>query len=81
VQVYQNYPQYFGELVLDTPGSPPAPTITRAAAKTLVDRYRVRRGDTLSEIAQRFGTTIRELMEKNNLRSASIYVGQVLLVR
>ncbi len=44
-------------------------------------RYRVRRGDTLIEIAQRFGTSLRALIEANNLRNANrIVLGQVLLI-
>ncbi len=44
-------------------------------------RYRVRRGDTLKEIASRHDTTIRALMEVNKIRSKNrIYVGQRLKV-
>lgn len=81
VQVYQQYPQYFGELVLEKPSTLATPVKTAVANASTPDKYKVRRGDTLWEIAQRFGTSIRELMEKNNLRNASIYVGQVLLVK
>jgi membrane-bound lytic murein transglycosylase D len=42
-------------------------------------RYRVRRGDTLSRIAARFGVRTKDLMAANGLRSANrIRVGQVL---
>jgi membrane-bound lytic murein transglycosylase D len=41
--------------------------------------YRVRRGDTLSRIAARFGVRTKDLMAANGLRSANrIYVGQRL---
>jgi membrane-bound lytic murein transglycosylase D len=41
--------------------------------------YRVRRGDTLSRIAARFGVRARDLMAANGIRSANrIRVGQVL---
>ncbi|MDY7093849.1 MAG: LysM peptidoglycan-binding domain-containing protein [Acidobacteriota bacterium] len=44
-------------------------------------RYRVRRGDTLSAIAARYGTNVRALQRANGLRSAhSIRIGQVLLI-
>lgn len=44
-------------------------------------RYRVRRGDTLLEIAARFGRSLRALVEANNLRNANrIFLGQVLLI-
>lgn len=42
-------------------------------------RYRVRRGDTLSEIASRFGLSQRELMARNGLRSRHrLRAGEVL---
>ena len=44
-------------------------------------RYRVRWGDTLSEIAIRFGVRLRELMDLNGLRNSTIYAGQILIVR
>jgi len=41
--------------------------------------YRVHRGDTLSRIARRFGTSVKALKQRNQLsRSGIIYVGQVL---
>jgi membrane-bound lytic murein transglycosylase D len=43
--------------------------------------HRVRRGETLSGIASRYGTNVRTLMEANNLRSANrIWPGQQLQV-
>lgn len=92
VEVYKNYPQYFGELVLDQPSMKQgvAPTSARVARTTTSSRaktqtakssYKVRKGDTLYEIAQRFGTSITDLMKKNNLRNAAIHAGQILVVR
>jgi membrane-bound lytic murein transglycosylase D len=95
VEVYENYPQYFGELVLDTPtmrqsvapakAAPKVAAAKAAPAKTAAaaaaDKYKVRRGDTLAEIARRFGTSIRELMETNKLRNSMIYAGQILVLR
>jgi membrane-bound lytic murein transglycosylase D len=41
--------------------------------------YTVRRGDTLSGVALRFGTTVRSLKSSNNIgRRNRIYIGQVL---
>ena len=40
----------------------------------------VQRGDTLSKIAQRYDTTVAALMQVNNLRTATIYVGQRLTI-
>ena len=43
------------------------------------DTYTVRRGDTLSGIAARFGTTVDDLVRINNIANANlIYVGQTL---
>ena len=43
--------------------------------------YKVRRGDTLSEIAERFNVTVRELMTWNRLRqSSSLRTGQRLVL-
>ncbi len=89
VDVYNNYEQYFGTLVLDKPSAPISTakaevvkaSLTARPSKARASRYTVKRGDTLHEIAQRFGTSIRELMEKNNLTKPAIYAGQLLLVK
>src|SRR5262249_54462968 len=96
VDVYDNYEQYFGQLVLDRPATnltAPTSVVKVAATKTSTkpkvqtakaapsDKYKVRKGDTLTEIAQRFGTTVRDLMDTNNLRNSMIHAGQILLVK
>ena len=43
-------------------------------------QYTVQPGDTLSDIALRFGTTTDALMRANNLTSTTIYTGQVLRI-
>ncbi len=43
------------------------------------DTYTVRRGDTLSGIASRFGTTVADLARINSIANPNlIYVGQTL---
>lgn len=54
------------------PAAPAAPT--RAATHTIV------RGDTLSGIAARYGTTVTALMNANGLNSTTIYAGRVLQI-
>lgn len=94
VEIYNAYPTYFGELVLDRPqiSRPPvqvaaakpatkSPTVKAAKAAPAADKYKVKRGDTLWEVAQRFGTSIRSLMELNQLNETAIYAGQILLVK
>gem|GEM_PF-4727023 len=44
-------------------------------------RYRVKSGDTLYEIAQRFGTTVQTLIDLNDIQEPNmIEVGQVIIV-
>ena len=68
----------------ETPGSTPTPTPTTSAspapaAPAPVSTYTVVRGDSLSGIASRFGTTTRNLMSINGITNANlIRVGQVL---
>jgi len=92
VDVYNNYEQYFGTLALDKPtGGNQRPALVKTAttakprtalvASKTTSKYKVRSGDTLYEIAQKFGTSIRDLMAKNNLSRPHIYAGQILLVR
>lgn len=50
------------------------------SARPRYRRYRVRRGDTLSEIASRYGTTTSELRRANHLRSNRIAAGHNLYV-
>lgn len=42
--------------------------------------YRVRRGDSLWEIARRHGTSVQELKQANEMRSSRIVAGQVLVI-
>src|SRR5204863_1243970 len=92
VDVYENYPQYFGELVLERPNSIPrdrpqliaaatvapkvtakmSPSKTVAPAPAAAAKYKVQNGDTLWEIAKKFGTSIRDLMDKNKLEKPAI---------
>lgn len=88
VDVYNSYEQYFGQLVLDsptikatTPAKPDAPKAQPTQTASAADKYKVRKGDTLADIARRFGTSVRELMDTNNLRNTVIHAGQILLVR
>jgi membrane-bound lytic murein transglycosylase D len=66
---------------LTIPGAASSYTRIAAASETTRMTYKVRRGDTLSQIAQRFNVTIRELMGWNQLRSASaLRAGQRLIL-
>jgi membrane-bound lytic murein transglycosylase D len=68
---------------LEIPGSGKSSSTRVAAAdqETSKVTYKVRRGDTLSEIADRFDVSVRELMTWNRLRqSSSLRAGQRLVV-
>ena len=52
--------------------------VTPSSSQTSVKTYRIVSGDTLSEIARRYKTTVSALKSKNNLRTDLIFVGQVL---
>jgi len=45
------------------------------------ERYRIRPGDSLSRIAQRFHVSVSQLMAWNNLRNSQIRVGNTLVVQ
>ncbi len=48
---------------------------------TTNQRYIVQRGDTLSGIALRYGTTVQNLVNLNNIRNPNlIYVGQIITI-
>ncbi|MCA9932916.1 MAG: LysM peptidoglycan-binding domain-containing protein [Ardenticatenaceae bacterium] len=60
-----------------TPPTEPAPTPVPSPGGT----YTVQSGDTLSTIAQRFGTTYLAIAQANNIANPNyIYVGQVLTI-
>jgi flagellum-specific peptidoglycan hydrolase FlgJ len=84
--------QTYNLTIYDTPTSlaPDQQSATGAASQTAIDtaasaaasqgKYTVVAGDNLWTIAQNFGMTLEELMEKNGLTSYDIYVGDVLNV-
>lgn len=60
-----------------------AATQTGSAAKTLARKpvtHKVRRGDTLSEIAEKYGLTERKIMRANNMRNRTVMLGQTLKI-
>lgn len=62
----------------ETPPPPPPPETPPPSG---VSTYTVQRGDTLSAIARRFGTTVAAIAQENGLVNVNlIYVGQVLRI-
>jgi LysM repeat protein len=63
------------------PASAPVPSATPVVTPAPSQRtYVVQQGDTLNEIAQRFGTTAEAIKAANGLGSDTINVGQVLII-
>lgn len=57
-------------------------TKPKSAAKDKVaeQTHKVKKGETLSEIARQFGTTIKDLKQYNSLRTTKIKVNQILKI-
>ncbi len=51
-----------------------------ASMKRAVSHHRVKRGETLGQVARRYGVSVSSLMRKNGLRSTIINIGQPLVV-
>ncbi len=60
------------------PSSPPSSGSHPSASQLLI--YQVARGDTLSSIARRFGTTAAAIKRENQLKSSALRVGQTLRI-
>lgn len=55
--------------------------VNEILANTQRERYVVQKGDTLTSIASKYNTTVKELVAKNNIKNPNkIYVGQILYV-
>jgi len=68
---------------VETPAATPLTALTIAPSsteQTVAVTYRVRPGDSLSLIAERYGLSVDELMKANNLRSTTIYIDQRLVI-
>jgi len=50
------------------------------SAKLLVTKHTVKRGDTLSEIAEQYGVTTKQMMLANGLPSGTVRLGQTLKI-
>jgi len=54
---------------------------TSAIKQTELIRHKVKRGDTLSELAERYGTTMRAIKRDNNLRRNTLWLGETLKIQ
>ncbi|QYY36219.1 N-acetylmuramoyl-L-alanine amidase [Ruficoccus sp. ZRK36] len=56
------------------------PAVSSLGASSSQRTYRVQRGDTLSEIARRFGVKVRDIQQANRLKGDRILAGQSLII-
>jgi membrane-bound lytic murein transglycosylase D len=68
-------------LRIDASASRSASSATRAAAGPRTITHRVASGQNLTTIAQRYGVTVRQIMDWNDLRSTTIRPGQRLRIQ
>jgi len=81
----ESYPPHYHVAVFPNPYSRYVENLTTRRAETRVAssdvlEYRVRRGDSLWEIAQAHGVTVDQLKAENHLAGSRIYAGQLLKV-
>jgi N-acetylmuramoyl-L-alanine amidase len=71
--IYNGLVQYYTE-------NPPLGTLLATAVSGKPLAYLVASGDTLSEIAARYNTSVNRILNYNKLSSSTIRVGQELLI-
>lgn len=58
------------------------PAAPKKPAATKVIKYRVKKGDTLSKIAKKYGTTVKKLAKDNKIKNPNlIYRGQLIKIK
>lgn len=71
--------EFTSGILLSSSSTPSTPSTPSVSTKTI--NYTVKKGDTLSEIAVKYGTTVDSLVELNNIKNPDlIYIGQVLKI-
>lgn len=58
-----------------------SPAVVQSAPSQSIVKYTVRKGDTLSKIAQRYHVKVSQIMKWNNLKDDRIQIGQKLIVK
>jgi len=71
--IYDGLVQYYS-------ASPPVGTLLAKNGNAVALSYVIARGDTLSEIAARYNTSVRKIVRYNKMKSKSIRVGQKILI-
>jgi LysM repeat protein len=69
-----------------TPAASPEPSVTTPPTSptprpsVAYTTYKVKSGDTLYVIAQRYGTTVKAIQKLNNMTTTTLHVGQILKI-
>jgi LysM repeat protein len=63
-----------------SPSSEPSASPSTAPAPSVQGTYTVKKGDTLSRIANKFSTTVAAIRALNGLTNSTIHIGQVLKI-
>lgn len=71
--IYQGLVQFYSD-------TPPVGTLLAKNGGKIEQSYVITRGDTLSEIAARYNTSVRKIVRHNKMKSSSIRVGQKILI-
>ena len=71
--IYRGLVQYYSD-------NPPVGTLLSKNGGRVEQSYVIARGDTLSEIAIRYNTSVRKILRHNKMRSSSIRIGQKILI-
>lgn len=78
IRKYQLYQYDNQNINYIKPVDPPQESMTSKSEGNETTVYRVKRGDTLLEIAKKFETSVKVIKRKNNLRTANLRLGQKL---
>lgn len=79
---YVDLDSFTKEILLEDSTAIPTPTPTPTPEETLQRIYIVKKGDTLSQIAYDYGTTVQELVRLNNIANPNlIYTGQKVIIK
>ena len=71
--IYDGLVQFYSE-------HPPVGTLLAKNGNAVAQSYIIARGDTLSEIAVRYNTSVRKILRYNKMSSSTIRVGQRILI-
>jgi membrane-bound lytic murein transglycosylase D len=70
----------YADVVQSPTPHPSSKIVNKAPKKSTISKYRVRKGDSLWKIANRFNTTTKAIQSLNGLHNSPLSIGQVLVI-